>query len=105
MMQNDTRRKIAGAPNSFGPGPGWKVWSKSNQKTYNEFGSMLAPEQQSEVRIILDDARAALESGSATDCTEALEKIATMGKILSEVILYDPGQFSSAGEGEGTKES
>ncbi|MDH3785862.1 MAG: molecular chaperone DnaK, partial [Acidobacteriota bacterium] len=78
---------------------------ESNQKTYNEFGSMLAPQQQTDVRKILDDARAALESGSATDCTEALEKIATMGKILSEVILYDPGQFSSAGEGEGTGES
>jgi len=72
---------------------------ESNQKTYNEFGSMLAPEQQSEVRTILDDARKALDSGSASECTEALEKIAEMGRILSEVILYDPGQFSS-GAGE-----
>ena len=44
----------------------------------------------------LEQARRALESGSASECTEALEKIAEMGKILSEVILYDPGTFSSA---------
>ena len=29
---------------------------------------------------------------------EALEKIADMGKILSEVILYDPGSFSTPGK-------
>jgi len=67
----------------------------SNQKTFNEFGSMLAPEQQAEVREILTSARQSLESGSASECTEALEKIAEMGRILSEVILYDPGSFSA----------
>ena len=67
---------------------------ESNEKTFNEFGSMLAPDQQSEVRTILEDAKKALDSGSATECTEALEKIAEMGKILSEVILYDPGTLS-----------
>jgi molecular chaperone DnaK len=72
----------------------------SNQKTFNEFGSMLAPEQQEEVRQILDEAKAALESGSASECTEALEKIAEMGKILSEVILYDPGALSAAESSE-----
>jgi molecular chaperone DnaK len=68
----------------------------SNQKTYNEFGSMLTQDQQSQVHKILEDARKALDSGSASECTEALEKIAEMGRILSEVILYDPGHFSSA---------
>jgi hypothetical protein len=58
---------------------------------------MLTPEQQTEVRRILEEAKRALESGSASECTEALEKIAEMGKILSEVILYDPGAFSSPG--------
>ncbi len=66
----------------------------SNQKTFNEFGAMLAPDKQAEARQIMEEARRALESGSAAKCTEALEKIAEMGKILSEVILYDPGQFS-----------
>ncbi len=69
---------------------------ESNEKTYNEFGSMLPPDQQAEVRKILEGAKKALDSGSATECTEALEKIAEMGRILSEVILYDPGAFSSA---------
>jgi len=69
---------------------------ESNQKTFNEFGSMLAPEQQNEVRGMLEEARRSLESGSASECTEALEKIAEMGRILSEVILYDPGSFSSS---------
>ena len=72
----------------------------SNQKTFNEFGAMLTPDQQAEARQIMEAARTALESGSAGKCTEALEKIAQMGKILSEVILYDPGQFSS---GDGTE--
>ena len=71
---------------------------ESNQKTLNEFGSMLAPDQQAQVRKILDTARKALDSGSASECTEALEKIAEMGRILSEVILYDPGSFTSAGK-------
>jgi len=67
----------------------------SNQKTFNEFGSMLAPEKQAEARQIMEAAKKALESGSTSQCTEALEKIAVMGKILSEVILYDPGTFSA----------
>jgi molecular chaperone DnaK len=68
----------------------------SNQKTFNEFGSMLAPDQQAEVRNILEDAKKALESGNAPECTAALEKIAEMGRILSEVILYDPGSMRSS---------
>jgi molecular chaperone DnaK len=65
----------------------------SNQKTFSEFGSMLDADQQRTVRKILEDAKGALESGNAAECTEALEKIATVGVILSEVILYDPGSF------------
>ena len=57
-----------------------------------------------QARNILDRAKQALESGSATECTDALEKIAEMGRILSEVILYDPGSFSSAGKTEGETE-
>ena len=67
----------------------------SNQKTFNEFGSMLGQEEQARVRRILSDAKEALEKGTASECTEALEKIAEMGRILSEVILYDPGSFGS----------
>ena len=64
----------------------------SNQKTFNEFGSMLDEDQQTRVRKILGDAKRALEHGTAAECTVALEKIAEMGRILSEVILYDPGE-------------
>jgi len=67
----------------------------SNQKTFNEFGSMLSPDDQNKARRILADAKHALDSGSVAQCTEALEKIAEMGRILSEVILYDPGSFST----------
>ena len=58
---------------------------------------MLDEERQSQVRRILADAKHALEGGSVSECTDALEKIAQMGRILSEVILYDPGTFSSQG--------
>ena len=68
---------------------------ESNQKTFSEFGSMLEADAQKKVRRILDDARKALDSGSAEQCTEALEKLADVGAILSEVILYDPGSFSN----------
>ena len=71
----------------------------SNQKTFNEFGSMLAEDDQAKSRNILADARKALDSGRASECTEALEKIAEMGRILSEVILYDPGGFTG-GQGD-----
>jgi molecular chaperone DnaK len=70
----------------------------SNQKTFNEFGSMLTEDDQARARQILSDAKAALDSGNASECTEALERIAEMGKILSEVILYDPGSFGSQAE-------
>jgi molecular chaperone DnaK len=69
----------------------------SNQKSFHEFGSMLPAERQQNVRRILDAAKRALDSGSATECTEALEKIAEIGRILSDVILYDPGAFSASG--------
>ncbi len=67
----------------------------SNQRTFAEFGSMLGHEQQGTVRRILEEAHRALESGSAAECTAALERIAEVGSILSEVILYDPGSFST----------
>jgi molecular chaperone DnaK len=72
----------------------------SNQKTFNEFGAMLNPDKQAEARKILDEARRALDSGSASKCTAALERVAQMSKILSEVILYDPGTFSADGATE-----
>ena len=68
---------------------------ESNQKTFAEFGSMLAPDQQSNVRKILDTARKSLAGGSAAECTQALERLGEVGRILSEVILYDPSAFSS----------
>jgi molecular chaperone DnaK len=77
---------------------------ESNQKTFAEFGAMLTPDQQSNVRKILEAARKALDSGSAAECMQALERIAEVGRVLSEVILYDPSAFSS-GEGEGEKGS
>jgi len=72
----------------------------SNQKTFNEFGAMLGQDEQTRVRHIISDAKEALDKGTASECTEALEKISEMGRILSEVILYDPGSF-----GAGSKES
>ena len=76
----------------------------SNQKTFNEFGSMLAEDDQARARLILADAKQALDSGHASECTEALEKIAEMGRILSEVILYDPGGFGGKGDDAGSVE-
>ena len=73
---------------------------ESNQKTFAEFGAMLPLEQQTNVRKILETARKALEGGSAAECTLALERIADVGRILSEVILYDPGAFSPDDGGE-----
>jgi molecular chaperone DnaK len=69
----------------------------SNQKTFAEFGSMLPANQQGHVRKLLENARKALDSGSAAECTQALERIAEVGRILSDVILYDPGSLSGAG--------
>jgi molecular chaperone DnaK len=56
---------------------------ESNQKTFAEFGAMLPPDQQVNVRKILDTARRALESGSAAECTATLERIGDVSRILS----------------------
>jgi molecular chaperone DnaK len=71
---------------------------ESNQKTFSEFGSMLGEDKQLEVRRILDNAKKALDVGSMAECTEALEKIAEVGQILSEVILYDPSTITAGAE-------
>ena len=68
----------------------------SNLKTFAEFGSSLDAEQQAHVRKLLDNARRALDSGSAAECTQALERLAEVGRILSDVILYDPASFRGA---------
>jgi molecular chaperone DnaK len=73
----------------------------SNQKTFAEFGSMLSPDHQGNVRRILDGARKALQGGSAAECTQSLERIAEVGRILSEVILYDPGALEAKKESAG----
>jgi molecular chaperone DnaK len=70
---------------------------ESNQKTFAEFGSLLPAEQQAGVRRLLDNARKALDSGSAAECTQALERVAEVGRVLSEVILYDPASVSGSG--------
>src|SRR4029453_19662647 len=44
---------------------------ESNQKTFAEFGAMLPPDQQNNVRKILEAARKTLESGSAARCRHA----------------------------------
>jgi molecular chaperone DnaK len=66
----------------------------SSQRTFAEFGSMLGPEQQDKVRKILEEAHRALDSGRASECTSALERIAEVSAILSDVILYDPSSVS-----------
>jgi molecular chaperone DnaK len=72
---------------------------ESNMKTFTEFGSMLNPERQTAVKKILDNARKALEGGNTAEVNQALERIAEVGHILSEVILYDPGSYPGpAGE-------
>ncbi len=77
----------------------------SNHKTFVEFGAMLDKPKQEHVRKILENARKALESGDLSECTEALEKIAEVGQIMSEVILYDPSTFSSAKDKAKDKDS
>ncbi len=72
----------------------------SNRKTFAEFGSLLPPEQQTSVRTILETASKALEAGSAAECTAALERIAEVGRILSEVILYDPASMGTPAQSE-----
>ena len=67
----------------------------SNHKTFSEFGSMLDDDAQARVKSILDRAKKALDSGNLPECTEALERIAEAGALLSDVILYDPSTLSA----------
>jgi len=67
---------------------------ESTSMTFGEFGGMLPPDGRARVKSILERAKKALEVGSLTEVLESLERVAEAGKILSEVILYDPGSFS-----------
>ena len=66
----------------------------SNMKTFSEFGKSLAEEQRITVKNILDDARRALHGTSVARSQESLGRLGEAAQILTEVILYNPQQFT-----------
>ena len=67
----------------------------SNMKTFSEFGKSLAEEQRITVKNILDDARRALHGASVARSQESLGRLGEAAQILTEVILYNPQQFTA----------
>ncbi|HXI01622.1 MAG TPA: molecular chaperone DnaK [Candidatus Saccharimonadales bacterium] len=66
----------------------------SNEKTFAEFGSLLEEAKRKSVQRTLADARRTLGGSSVSECTECLEKLQEVSKILTDVILYNPSAMS-----------
>ena len=89
--RRSTPRRTAGAPSSSGSARGSRG---SSRATRRPSASSARCSRRTSRRTSARSSRTrskALESGSAAECTAALERIAEVGRILSEVILYDPG--------------
>ena len=63
---------------------------ESNQKAFQEFGSLLAEDQRQQVEGILKDAKKNLALENFSRLKESLDQLSQVSRTLSEVILYDP---------------
>ena len=89
----------------------------SNEKTFKEFGNLLAADKRLEVQEILQSTRKALQSPSVKEISEKMESLSEASRTLSEVILYKPaagaggtdagneGKAGAPAEGEETEVS
>ena len=68
---------------------------KSSQRTFQEFSSMLKPEQQQEIQEIFSQCKSALATDDASAVQAALDQLSTVSRTLAEVALYDPSNLST----------
>jgi molecular chaperone DnaK len=75
----------------------------SNEKTFAEFGSLLDEAKRKSVQRTLAETRRALGGRSVSECTESLERLQEVSKILTDVILYNPSSAAKpAGQSPST---
>jgi len=70
---------------------------QSNQRAFQEFGTLLEVEKQEEIQEALRDAQRNLSSESPSNLQESLQQLLVASKTLSEVVLYDPNAFGGSG--------
>lgn len=64
---------------------------ESCQKSYKEFGKLLSPERQEEVRATIDECKAQVGSEEVQEVRTALDRLAEVSQALTEVALFDVG--------------
>lgn len=70
---------------------------QSNQRAFQEFGTLLEVEKQEAIQEALKDAQRTLSSESLANLQGALQQLVEASKMLSEVVLYDPNAFGGSG--------
>jgi len=72
---------------------------ESTERSMRAFGTMLTEGNRSTVQEAIQNAKRALESESTSRVNQSLVGLQEVGRVLTEVMLYDPSQMST-GEDE-----
>jgi molecular chaperone DnaK len=62
------------------------------EKTNSEYGRYLNEEEQNRIRNTISSARKAIVNENEGDIDQSLDKIANVSRVLSEVIMFNPGK-------------
>ncbi len=62
------------------------------EKTNSEYGRYLNEEEQERIRSVINTARRAIANESGEEIHASLEKVSQVSKVLSEVIMFNPGK-------------
>ena len=65
------------------------------EKTNSEYGRYLNEEEQNRIRNVISTARKAILGENETEVDQSLEKISSVSKVLSEVIMFNPAAKKS----------
>ncbi len=63
---------------------------ETNEKTFQEFGDLLAAEKKEEIQAVFSRCRAALAGNDPEEVRQALDALGGVARQLAEVALYDP---------------
>ena len=63
---------------------------ETNEKTFQEFGDLLAAEKKEEIQEVFARCRAALSGNDPEEVRQALDALGGVARQLAEVALYDP---------------
>jgi molecular chaperone DnaK len=73
---------------------------ESTERSLRTFGTMLTPGNRETVEEAIQNAKRSLESESVSRVNQSLAGLQDVGRVLTEVMLYDPEQISPDSGGE-----